>query len=369
MLQIIDRYLMRELALNVGATALVLLIITVGGTFADVLHRVALGRVPGTVLFPVLGLRVLDAMSVLLPVALFLGAMSALSRLYRDSEMHVLGAAGMGAAGLLRPAAMLALPVALLAGVISLWLGPLAVRTADAMVADANRSVIAAGLEPGQFVELPGHAGVIFVGAMSDGGTRLSQVFIESESDTGSGPTRIDIVTAARGYLHYGSEKSGRFLVLEDGHRYEGYLGQDNWKRMRFERNEVAINLPTGAVDDDSDSHAMPTLDLLGASGPEVHAELAWRLSVPVSVLVLALLAVALSRQKPREARYGRLLIAVLVYLLYANVLAIVRAGLVQGRVPPWLGLWWVHLLVVLLGAWIIWRQYRVPSLRAAVTS
>lgn len=363
MLQIIDRYLLRELALSVAATALVLLVITAGGTFADVLNKVALGRLPGSVMFPVLGLRVFDAFSVLLPLALFLGVMMALSRLYRDSEMHVLAAAGMGARGLLRPAAMLAIPLAVLAALVSLWLGPAAVREANAMVKDANRSVIAAGLEPGRFVELPGHAGVIFVKSMNSKGTRLGPVFIESERKSENGPARLDIVTAASGRLYHGSEASGRYLALENGHRFEGRLGQDDWKRMTFERNEVALTTPTGEATNSSEDHARSSLALARAGDVAARAELAWRISVPVSVLVLTLLAVALSRQTPREARYGRLLIAILVYLLYANVLALVRAGIVQGRVPPWLGLWWVHLLAGGIAAWIVWRQYRVGAL------
>ncbi len=363
MLQIIDRYLLRELALSVAAAALVLLVITAGGTFADVLNKVALGRLPGTVMFPVLGLRVFDALTVLLPLALFLGVMMALSRLYRDSEMHVLAAAGMGAGGLFRPAAMLAVPLAVLVALVSMWLGPAAVREANLMVKDANRSVIAAGLEPGRFVELPGHAGVIFVDSMDSKGTRLGRVFIENERESKTGPARLDIVTAASGRLYHGSEASGRYLALSDGHRFEGRLGQDDWKRMTFDRNEVALTTPTGDATDSSENHARPSLALARSDDPAARAELAWRISVPISVLVLALLAVALSRQTPREARYGRLLIAILVYLLYANVLALVRAGMVQGRLPPWLGLWWVHALAAGMGAWIVWRQYRVGAM------
>lgn len=358
-MRIIDRYLLRELALSVTATAVVLVVITVGGTFADVLNRVASGRVPGAVMFPVLGLRVLEALSVLLPVALFLGVMMALSRMYRDNEMHVLGAAGMGAAGLLRPAALLALPVALLTALISLWLGPLAMRTSDAMVADANRSVIAAGLEPGRFVELPRQAGVIFVESMDSKGTVLGRIFVENER--GSEPARIDLVTAARGELYQGGAEGSRYLALHDGYRYEGSVGHDDWKRMRFARNDVALAPPGEEARRRGSLRTAATRTLLASADLPARVEFAWRASHPLSVLVLALLAIALSRQAPREARYGRLLVAVLVYLLYSNVLSIVRAGLLQGRVPDTLGLWWVHALLALTAGWIVWQQYRVP--------
>jgi lipopolysaccharide export system permease protein len=359
MLRIVDRYLLRELAFGVGATALVLLLITAGGTFADVLNKVALGRLPGNVMFPVLGLRVFDALTVLLPVALFLGVLLALSRMYRDAEMHVLAAAGMGPRGLLRPAALLAVPLAMAVGLISLWLGPAAVRTSNAMVATANQSVIAAGLEPGRFVELPGHAGVIFVDAMNSAGTVLTHVFVENERSGGDGTSTLDLVTAAHGVLYRDSDGGQRYLTLTDGHRFEGVLGHDNWRRMRFERNEVALSTPRDEEDDSDPAHAQTSTTLMASADGDAKAELAWRMAAPVTVLVLALLALPLSRQTPREPRYGRLLLAILAYLLYANLLTLTRAGIAAGKLPGWLGLWWVHIVVAALAAWLLWRQYR----------
>lgn len=364
MLRIIDRYLLRELALGVGATAVVLLLITTGGTFADVLNKVATGRLPGNVMFPVLGLRILDAMTVLLPVALFLGVLLGLSRLYRDAEMHVLGAAGMGPRGLLRPAALLAIPLALAVGLLSLWLGPAAVRTANSMVADANRSVIAAGLEPGRFVELPGHAGVIFVDSMNRDGTRLGRVFVESERLRADGTTTLDLVTAARGELS--ADSGQRYLALEDGYRFEGRLDQDDWRRMHYARNEIALSTPTDEDDRSDPAHALPSRVLWTSVEPAQRAELAWRIGAPVAVLVLALLALPLSRQSPREPRYGRLLLAVLAYLLYSNLLALLRSGIGSGVVPAWIGLWPAHLAFALAAGWMLWRQYRVRGGKAA---
>ena len=359
MLRIIDRYLLRELAFGVGASALVLLLITTGGTFADVLNKVALGRLPGNVMFPVLGLRVFDALTVLLPVALFLGVLLGLSRLYRDAEMHVLAAAGMGPRGLLRPAALLAVPLALVVGLISLWLGPAAVRAADALVADANRSVIAAGLEPGRFVELPGRAGVIFVDSMSRNGSVIGRVFVESERGAGEdGGSTLDVVTARGGRLSTGEGE--RYLELHDGYRFEGRLGQDNWRRMRFERNGIALAVPRDEDDRSDPAHGQPSRALMRAVEPDARAELAWRVAAPATVLVLALLALPLARQSPREPRYGRLLLAILAYLLYANLLALLRTGIGAGKLPAWIGLWPVHAAFAGVAAWMLWRQYRV---------
>ena len=158
MLSILDRYFLRELAQTVAATAVVLLVIVTGSAFAKVLQQVANGSFPASVMFQVLGLRTLDGLTNLMPLASFIGVLMGLGRMYRESEMHVLSSSGMGPAGLLRPVAVLGAVLVAITLVVALWLGPWAVRTSDALVAAANRSVIAAGLDAGRFTSLPGPA-------------------------------------------------------------------------------------------------------------------------------------------------------------------------------------------------------------------
>ena len=334
MLRILDRYLLRELAFGTAGSAALLLVVTVGGTLSDVLSKVAAGRYPAGVMLPVLGLRILDALSALLPVALFLGVLLGLARLYRDSEMHVLGSSGMGPEGLLRPTLLLAIPMTLLVGAISLWLGPWSAATAQAMVDSANRSVVAAGLEAGRFTELPGGSGVLYTQALSPDGQRLTRVFVASERARPGHPPKVDLVTAARGRMFVDPQSGDRFLALSDGHRYSGTLGQRGWRLLDYRRNVVSLDsIRAGTVDTAAGSpHQQGTRALLRARAPADRAELAWRIVAPLSALVLALLALPLARQQPREPFYGRLLVAVLAYLVFANGLGIGRAEIMAGR-------------------------------------
>ena len=361
MLRILDRYFLRELVLSVLATTIVLLVIFTGGTFARVLQQVANGSFPASVMFQVLGLRIVNALPGLLPLSLFLGVLVALGRLWRDSEMHVLAAAGMGARGLLRPALMLGIPVTVLIALVSLWLGPLSARTADQLVAEANRSVIAAGLDAGRFTELPGKGGVIFVAGMNRQGTRLDQVFLASdEAADASHPARVKLITARHGQLYQGSETRGRYLALMDGWQFQVPLGQQNWQRMRYRRNDVALSEVRPQTQDDSDPlESTGTLDLMSSDTVDARAELAWRTAAPVTALVLLLLALPLARQSPREARYGRLLIAVLAYFLYFLLLSLGRALIDRGTVHNSAPMWVLHLLVAAGALWMFRRQYR----------
>ena len=284
---------------------MVLLLIFTGGTFARVLQQVANGSFPASVMFQVLGLRIVSALPGLLPLSLFVGVLLALGRLWRDSEMHVLAAAGMGAPGLVRPALLLGIPLTLLIGLVSLWLGPLSSRTANQLVTEANRSVIAAGLDAGRFTELPGNGGVIFVSGMNRQGTRLEQVFLASdEAGSADHPARVKLITAARGELYQGGEERGRYLGLIDGWQYQIPLGREDWQRMRYARNDVALAdvQPQGRYQQ-RPLGSTGTLALLDAHNADARAELAWRTAAPVTALVLLLLALPLARASLRASR------------------------------------------------------------------
>ncbi|MEO8672546.1 MAG: LPS export ABC transporter permease LptF [Tahibacter sp.] len=365
MLRILDRYLLRELAFGFFASAGVLLIVTLGGTFADILAKVARGRMPANLMFELLGLRTLGALTVLLPLALFLGVLLAYGRLWRDSEMAVLQGSGVSLVGLARPLAMLAVPAVLALALISFWLAPAGVRLSQTLLEQASRSMVVAGMEPGRFIELPGRAGAIFVGSMNNDGSRFERMFVESERADGE-DVRIDVITAESGELGHDSDGNGRFLALKNGFRVEGRIGHDDYRLLRFKGNDIALADNDSDTSPDSVKEAAPSSVLLASDDPLQRAELHWRLAAPVSALVLMLLALPLSRATPRESRYGKLLVAVLCYLIYASFLGVARNWLGQDRFVPALGLWWVHVPTLAIALLLLRQSGRLPRQRNA---
>ncbi len=358
MLSILDRYLLRELLTGTLAAVVVLLVIFSGAAFADVLNKVATGRVPGEIMFTVLGLNLVGTLQALLPMAMFLGVLLALGRMYRDSEMHVLSASGFGPRGLLKPAAILAIATAIVVGLVSLWLGPWAARTSNAEIEEANRSVIAAGLEAGRFTTLPGRGGILFTDSISPDGTRLGRLFVSSERVGKDGVTSINVITAARGTLFHEGNEDNRFIALFDGHRFDIRLGEDNWRLMQFRRNDIALAPPQDSGDEDDPEGLRTTTALVGDADPAARAELQWRVAAPFAPVVLALLALPMSRQSPRSSPVGRLLIAVLTYLVLVNLMTLSRVSIASGKLPAAIGMWWVLLPVFALGAILFARQY-----------
>lgn len=357
-LSILDRYILREFLFGTLAATVVLLVIFTGSTFADIVNKVASGRLPGAVMFTVLGLNLVNTLQALLPMAMFLGILLALGRIYRDSEMHVLSASGFGPKGLLKPTAIFAVGTAIVVALVSLWLGPLAARASNAEIVQANRSVIAAGLEAGQFTSLPGRSGIVFANSVSPDGSRLGKLFVSNEQTGKDGVVSISVITADHGDLFHEGQEDNRFVALHDGHRYDIRLGQDNWRLMKFQRNDIALSQPADDSGESDPDSLRTTTSLIGDQDPAARAELQWRIAIPFGLLVLGMLALPMARQAPRTSPVGRILIAVLAYLIILNLMVLGRSFIASGKLPAPVGMWWVLLPAFIGAAWVFARQY-----------
>ncbi|MBN6150329.1 LPS export ABC transporter permease LptF [Xanthomonas sp. AmX2] len=354
----LDRYLLRDFVQSFSATLIVLLVVSVGGVLVDVLGNIADGRIPAKLLFSQLGLQFVVYLPLILPLALMLGLLLALGRLYRDSEMAVITAIGVGPRRLLRPILLLVLPVVTLVGLCSLWLGPWADRTSERLIEEANRSLVLAGLEAGRFTPLA-NGGIVYISSLSGDGTQLGKVFMQRQKDG-----RLDVVTAQRGAMFF-EGKADRYLRLEDGYRIEGPLAGENldYRLMRFASNDVALPDRSQTRKDD-DPELMPTAQLFGDPRAEANAQLNARIAPPLLALAFALLTLPLSRSAPRQQRYGRIMLAFLAYLLGTNLMFIGTQWLTVDKIPRALGLWWLTLPLLGLAIWTYLRDGRLSRPR-----
>ena len=353
----LDRYLSAEFARAVFAALVVLGMVSLGGVFADLLGEMARGKVPPTLLLSQLGLRLLQYVPFILPLALLLGLLLAVGRLYRDSEMYVLFAVGVGPKRLLRPVLTVVLPVLVLIAGCSLWLGPWAERVAQGMVLEANKNLLVAGLEPGRFTPMS-NGGVAYAGSMSSDGTRLARVFMYRERGD-----RMDVATAQTGELY--RDQGARVLALLDGFRVEGAAtgGDLDFKLMRYARSEMLLPQPDDQRQSDHPAFK-PTAELLGDDSAAARAQLHWRIAPPLLALAFALMAVPLARSSPRQSRYGSMLLVFLAYMVGIFLMVLGTQWLADGKLPTSLGLWWLLLPLLALGAWLYARDGRVARRR-----
>jgi lipopolysaccharide export system permease protein len=337
-LSLISRYIMRE---TFGAWLIVvavLFLILMSNQFAEILGDAAADRLPRDAVFSIFSLTSLRYLTVLTPIALFLGVMLAMARLNRDRESAALSACGIGPGRVLVPVGLLTVVLAAAIAWLSLVETPAAIRRIEEIKFAAQESLELGVLESGKFTSPDSGDTVLYAREVI--GEQIHDVFIQRRQGD-----RIIAILAERGERVADAITGALSFVLYDGRRYEGVPGETEFVMAEFEEHGIPIR---GESEEELVEvvEGKSTAALLASSDPADRAELHWRVSVPVSMFVLAVLAVPLSRSSPREGRYARLGVGLLIYITYANALAIARVWVEREIVPDWLGMWWVHALL-----------------------
>ena len=348
-LNILQKYIFREWLLTFLAVTVVLLIVMFGISLGELFNDIAGGRLPSGLLWVLIGLKMPEVMSTILPLSIFIAVIWGLGRLYRDQEMSVMRASGFRWQMMLRPLFNLLLPVAAALLLIGLYLSPLAAAATQRALEDAFRNAAEWGLQTGQFHVLRGGDLVLYVEAVEKDGKTLKNVFIQQRQNE-----REQVWAAEKGYYWLDKKTGNRYLTLENGQITEGGVDSLDFGIMNFSRNDLKLPEPERRSKDIS-QEAMNSADILFSSDPKEAAEIQWRLSPALAAIVLGLLAIPLSHSAPREGRGGRALLGILAYSVYANVLYMWRNWLSEGAVPLVLGMWWVHLMVLVIA--LVWLQ------------
>jgi lipopolysaccharide export system permease protein len=346
--QLLSRHIAAESYRLLAAVSAILIMVYLSNQLARYLAEIAEGRLAGDLLLSLLLLKMASVLVLLLPAAFYLSLLLGLGRMYSDSEMVALAACGYGPMQLLRVVLLTALPVAALTALLAWQVGPATANLADEVTVQARGRALVSAIVPGKFSSVGGDV-VYHVQEVEEGGA-MKGIFAQLRRPDGT-----VIINADRARFEYDPLVGRRDLILDTGTRYDGTPGHGDYRVFEFGRYRMRLpDLKAGTV---RKADALPTTTLLNSDEPKHRAELHWRIALPISVLVLALLAVPISHSQPRQGRYARLLLALLVYIIYVNLLGAGRSMIGSGALASWAGLWWAHLLPLLLAWWLLRRQ------------
>jgi lipopolysaccharide export system permease protein len=354
---IFRRTLLREFATTAAGVFVVLVAITLTTQFIRYLGQAASGTLAVDAVAAMLSFSALGYFPVLLTLTLFISVLMTLTRSYRDSEMVVWFSSGVSLYAWIRPVLAFAVPLVLTVGLLSLLLSPWSVRLAEEYRVQLNSRDELAGVAPGVFRESRHAERVFFVEQMEGEANLVGNVFVRSLQHQREG-----VMVARRGYQEV-APNGDRFLVLLDGSRYEGTPGSPEFRITHFERYAVRIEAYEAQRGLPS-VKSLDTYDLLRLQTPPARGELTWRIGLPISALILSLLAIPLSFVNPRGGRSLNLILALLIYLVYSNCMSMIQAWVVQGRIGAFAGILGVHSAMLLLLAVLFYRRVAGFSLR-----
>lgn len=303
------------------------------------------GKLPSDAVLSMLGLGVLNSAVLLAPFALFITVMLVMGRLYRDSEIYAIKANGISLPELLRYAALFVLPVIAVLCYASIFLAPSLVQQMATIKLEAREQASVFGLVPGQFIEARQGDWVVFVEGTDRKSASANNIFIY---DRRKGKVAIETAhTVQQANL---PELGGKSLILSQGQRYEGLPGEGGFTVLSFDQHAVRIPELDVAMDRYKPEF-MTALDLIRSGRTMDYAELQWRLSTPVAAVLLVLLAFPLSVVRPRQGRFAKLGLAIVIYLVYSNLLILAETWVADSRLPVAPGLFAVHaVLAALIG-------------------
>jgi len=303
------------------------------------------------------GFSALNYLPILLSVSLYFSVLLTLTRSYRDSEMVVWFSSGIGLTRWIRPVMGFAVPVVCVIALLSFVLTPWARQKADEFKnrLDTRDDVTLA--TPGAFRESKQADRVFFLENVDAKSGRVGNIFVQSVQNSKEG------TMVAKEGIQETAANGDRFLVLLHGTRYEGIPGQADFKIVEFDRYAVRIEVAE-VKESLPDFKSFSTLYLLQHPTRWNMSELEWRIGLPLSALILALLAIPLSFVNPRAGRSLNLIIAIVIYMAYSNMLGVASNWVGQGKIGVVSGLWGVHSLMLGLLVVLFYKRLIVFSWR-----
>ena len=344
--------LKNELFYNSLSTILILSGIVVAQRGVIVFRLASKGIIPNDSILTILVFSLLKYLPILLTLTLFLTILLTLSRWFRDSEMMIWFSSGLGLTSFIRPILFFSLPIILLIGFLSLYLSPWASQKSEEYKAGLKNRDELATISPGSFKESKSKDRVFYVEGFGDLGSKVKNVFVQSEQNG-----KLGIIVSNEGSRVSTSTEKDEYIVLKKGKRYEVNHENNNFTEIKFDDYGFLVERKLPPIIDVNQVEAMPTALLLLTNGNREIAEFVWRVSLPISGIVLIILAIPLSFINPRSGRSVNIIIAIMIFAIYNNLMGVTQSYINLGKLNPYFGGAIVHVLIISIASYLMLRR------------
>lgn len=353
---LIFRYLAKEVFITLASLIGILLLIFMSNQFVNYLNRAASGNIPVMIIMKLMMLELPNLMGLLLPLGFYVALLIAYGRLYADSEMTVLQACGYGPTQLLKHSLCMALVISAIVTVIMIWGSPLIATERTKLIRTTGVQTLIQTIVPGHFRAIAHGKEVFYVESMSRAHTKAENIFLARRVIKDNVP-QWQVLWAERAYAETDQKTFEDYIILKNGREYEGTPGRADYQVAEFQQYKARLPHPIEVIEKDIRAASTASLFPFINSDNRKAAELQWRISVSLMTLILTLVAVPLSRVNARSGKFAKLLPAILLYFVYANFMFISRNWLATGKISQWLGMGWIHGVVISIALLLLWRN------------
>ena len=356
--KLISRYLNKNLVLIFLAILLIFSLIIFGNQFVSIAQKAVKHGIPLPELMPLMGFNMIRDLPIILSLSFFLSVVISISQLYKNSEAIAMNSFGIGEKNFINFIKPLVILIFIIIFMLSMYIVPWAKYqksvTEDITVNASEFTFISEG----KFESFQNGKIVFYASESSlddnEGEQNMEEIFIHLSNE--STPT---VVLASEATKYKDSKSESIYLRLRDGVRYEGLPGNGNVNILDFDSYDLEIvsGEVQKSISNFSKIESRSSIDLLLEGGVLSHAEIQWRLSQPISIMILSFIGVLLGRASPRTGKGVNLLFGIIIFMVYYNILLVAKNSVESGQLNPFIGLWSIHIMIILF--MIIFYQFR----------
>lgn len=351
---IIQRYIYRELLQKLVWILSLLILVFASNKFVGFLADAAEGHLPADMVFLMLGFKMLATLPKILPVSILMAMLLAFSRMASDRELVILSASGISTAFQIKVVTRFALVFCLLVSVVTLYFAPWAERNIHQLKERAKQESDISGIKAGQFKEFSQGDKVVYVQNPSTEKKSMEEVFLQVRQEG-----KLGVLTSDSARFKIDPKSGNKYVVFSEGRRYVGEPGLLDYQITEYDKYAIQTESATAASTAGKIS-SLPTMEIMTSDNKAHQAEFQWRLSLIFSCLLLSILAILLMQSHANERRYIPFIIGISIYLIYSNLLSIGQTLLKRDVIPAFIGLWWVHLLLIA----VLFTLFYMPKIR-----
>lgn len=366
---IISRYIRRELSYTVITVTAILVLIGMSNQIATILGKAVHGQLAKDAVLYIVAFSMPYFLTILIPIGVFIAVYTVFTRLYYEQEMIILQMSGIDNSQVIK---IIALPLAFITiftAFINFWLAPAVLRYRDILMEQAAVIDAVTMLAEGHFQMVAGGKYVIYVQSADSKKRTLSHIFVAEQpkepsvQSTKTKPRkdkikndRWDIFVSREGReVELPEMANKRFVIMKDGFQYQGLPGTNEFYRLKF--SDYGFELPQQNVQNRLHRHSKKTTELLTSDNLRDQAELQTRLNFIISPIALAFLALAFSKLQPRQSRFARLLPAIIVTLVYYNLMLASEDWIARGVIPVMIGSLWLHAIIIAGSCYMLFKK------------
>lgn len=345
----IAKYIMRNLVAYFCVITFIIGLVVFGNQFVLTVQESIDRGIPFQELMPLISFNMIRDVPVILVLSIFLAVIITISQLYKNSEAIVMNSIGLGDKAFLSVIKPLAIILFLFVLFLTAYAVPWAKQQKSAAEEETKNASEFSFITEGKFESFK-NGDIVFYASESTsidvGGVQnMEEIFIYASEN---GNPVIVLASDAKKYIDPKSKSI--YLRLRDGVRYQGLPSSENINILNFDSYDLEI--VSGEVQKSiatfTEIEEKTTLDLLKQGGLLANAELQWRLSLPLSILILVVFAVYLGKTSPRGGKGINILIGIFVFMLYNNGLLVAKSSIESGLLSPIIGMWGIHLIAIL---------------------